>query len=74
MRPGGFIALGATSLMDCLRLRKAGSVSQDVVYQEGLQPVGSPSALPSCSGELGGPSPAATEVIGGEPALAWGWV
>lgn len=62
--------MGATSLMDCLRLRKAGNVSQDVVDQAGLQPVASPSALPSHSGELGGPSSAATEMISGEPASA----
>jgi len=35
--------------MDCLRLRKAGSGSQDVDW-EGLQAISSPSALPSCSG------------------------
>lgn len=50
--------------MDCLRPRKAGSVSRDVAEQEGFQPVCSPSALPSCTGELGRPSSAATEAIG----------
>lgn len=50
--------------MDCLRPRKARSVSRDVADQDGLQPVCSPSALPSCTGELGGPSSAATEAIG----------
>lgn len=68
------VVLAASSLMDCLRLRKVGSVSQDFADWEGLQPVGSPSAIASCSGELGGPSPAAAQAIGEELVLVQGWV
>lgn len=81
-RPGGslmilsnlLVVLAASSLMDRLRQRKVRSVSQHFADWEGLQPVGSPSAIPSCDGELGGPSPAAAEAIGEEPALVQGWV
>lgn len=52
----------ATSLMDSLRLRKAGSMSQDAVDEKGLQPVGFPLDFSSCSGELGWPSSAAASV------------
>lgn len=39
-------------------------MSRDVADQDGLQPVCSPSDLPSGTGELGGPSSAAAEAIG----------